>query len=99
MKTLDVEFIGKGEVKGLHFKQVLKSEKAFIYEITDFKTQNKHWEVFERRISKENEATISGVVVKYQEREIYPNSKNFGSWAWCYSDYTRAYEKYISLNT
>lgn len=98
MKTLDLKFEGKGEVSGTTFKQLKKSEKAFLYELTDNETGQKRYEVFEKRVSKECEAIIAGQTVKYEEKEIYPKSNCFGIWAWCISDYEKANAKYNSLN-
>lgn len=98
MKTLELEFEGKGEVSGTKFKQLKKSEKAFMYELTDNETGQKRYEVFEKRVSKEGEAIIGGQTVKYEEKETYPKSNCFGIWAWCISDYEKAIAKYDSLN-
>lgn len=99
MKQLEIEFQGKGEVSGTTFKQLKKSEKAFLYELTDNETGQKRYEVFERKISKCGEVIISGQLVKYEEKEIYPKSNYFGIWAWCIPKYNRAVIKYNSLNS
>lgn len=97
MKTLELEFEGKGEVFGTRFKQLHKSEKAFMYELTDIETGQKRFEVFEKKASKGGDAIIAGKVVKYEEKELYPKSNNFGVWAWCFSDYKKAIEKFNSI--
>jgi hypothetical protein len=98
MKTLELEFEGKGEVSGTKFKQLHKSEKAFLYELTDFETGQKRYEVFEKRVSKNCEAIIAGQTVKYEEKELYPKSNCFGVWAWCFNDYEKAIAKFNTLN-
>lgn len=90
MKTLEIEFEGKGEVSGINFKQLRRSDKAFMYELTDIETGKKHYEVFERKVSKENEVVIAGQTVRYEEREVYPKSNSFGVWAWCITDFDKA---------
>lgn len=52
MKLLETRFKGAGEMTGVIFKQLQKSEKAFMYELTDVETRQKRWEVFEKRDSK-----------------------------------------------
>ena len=98
MKKLEIEFEGKGEVSGYKLKQLHNSEKAFMYELTDIETSSKHYEVFERKIQKESEVSIAGKTVKYEEREIYPKSNSFGAWAWCFTDYDKAFSKFQMLN-
>jgi hypothetical protein len=98
MKTLELEFEGKGEVSGTHFKQLMKSEKAFMYELTDIEDGQKRYEVFEKRVSKEGEAIIGGQTVKYEEKETYPKSNCFGVWAWCINEYEKALSKWHELN-
>lgn len=98
MKTLELEFEGKGEVSGIKFKQLQKTEKAFMYELTDNETGQKRFEVFARKVSKEGEAIIAGQTVKYEEKELYPKSNCFGIWAWCISDYEKAAAKFAELN-
>jgi len=94
MKTLELEFEGKGEVLGTTFRQLRKSDNAFLYELTDNETCQKRYEVFEKRIQKEGEATIGGQKVKYEEKELYPKSNCFGVWAWCFVDFKSAEEKF-----
>lgn len=79
MKTLELQFEGKGKVSGTIFKQLSKHEKAFMYELTDKETGSKRYEVFERKVSKASEVIFAGQTVKYEEKEIYPNSNCFGN--------------------
>lgn len=68
MKELELNFIGKGQVRGFKFTQVKKNEFGYIYKIEDF---GRVWyEVFKR---KEN--------VRYMCIS-YPTNKSFGVWAW-----------------
>lgn len=70
IKELELEFEGKGEVKGYHFKQIKKSDKAYIYEVTNLEFQTTHYEVFRRR-----ENRLYGNVT-------YPKTNVFGKYAW-----------------
>lgn len=68
MKELETEFAGRGEVKGFTFKQIDRTDDAYLYEITG--SGLKHYEVFERRENSQF-GTIS-----------YPSAKAFGIWAY-----------------
>jgi hypothetical protein len=102
MIILDKEFRGTGVMKGVKFKQVMKNDRAFLYELSDRDEESgKTWtwyEVFKRKVSNESDGIIGGVKVHFNAREIYPKSNNFGVWAWCISDYERAIEKFNELS-
>ena len=63
MKLLEKKFSGKGEVKGFKFKQVQKSNSAYIYEVNS--GCNIYYEVFSR------------VVNTKRQKEVYPLAKHF----------------------
>jgi len=46
MKEIEIEFIGKGEVKGFTFKLVNRTDHAYMYEVN-----GKYFEVFERKVN------------------------------------------------
>lgn len=84
MKKLELNFIGRGQVKGFIFTQINKSYYAYIYEV---KTGNStHYEVF-----KHKENTHFNCV-------SYPSNKAFGIWAWSCTKLERAIEKFEELN-
>ncbi|MBN2274493.1 MAG: hypothetical protein JXK95_09190, partial [Bacteroidales bacterium] len=83
IKELPLEFDGRGEVSGWHFKQLMKSNTAYLYE-KSFEDL-KYYEVFRRRIN-----TRFGCVA-------YPSSKSFGIWAWDYRDNNKALAKFQGL--
>ena len=85
MKILENEFIGKGEVKGFKFKQVQKSNTAYIYEVNS--GCNIYYEVFRR------------VVNTKRQKEVYPLAKHFSIWAWTVMNYEDAKKKFNQLNT
>jgi hypothetical protein len=84
MKPLPLEFDGTGEVKGMHFKQIKSSNKAYIYEVSDESTSNRY-EVFRHK-----ENTRFGVI-------SYPKSNNFGITAFTYKNLERALQKFDEL--
>ena len=55
------------------YRQIKKSERAYIYKVTDTETEHIYYEVFERRFNRRFKC-IS-----------YPTDKAFGKWAWCIS--------------
>lgn len=86
IKKLPIDFIGNGEVKGFQFRQMKRSQNAALYEV---QTQGIHYEVFEIRVLK---------IPKTNELyEAYPKANSFGKWAWTYSDYKKAVEKFYEI--
>ena len=85
MKLLDLKFSGKGEVKGFTFKQVQKSNTAYIYEVNS--GSSIYYEVFRR------------VVNTKRQKEVYPLAKHFSIWAWTQMNYEDAKRKFNQLNT
>ena len=85
MKLLEKEFIGRGEVRGLEFKQVQKSNTAYVYEVNSGTTI--YYEVFRR------------VVNTKRQKEVYPSAKHFSIWAWTVMNHEDAKRKFNQLNT
>ena len=102
MIKLEKEFVGVGEVKGFKFKMLFENEKAFMYEVSyendDGYTSN-WYEVFERKVSKATDTIMNGVMVHFDEREVYPRSNSFGVWAWCINNYDIAKAKFDYVST
>ena len=84
MKELETEFEGRGEIRNFHFKQLMKSGRAYMYE-KNFEGSISY-EVFERRENKQFNC-IS-----------YPGSNSFGLWAWDYREYNKALKKFNDLS-
>lgn len=84
MKELQIEFIGRGQVKGFIFTQTNKSEKAYIYKVDT--GSSTHYEVFKRKVNNQFNC-IS-----------YPSDKAFGYWAWSCSTLERAKQVFEQLN-
>ena len=71
MKELNKDFIGRGEVKGFQFEQVMKHPLFYVYRVTiNYENKAQHYELFKRKIN------------TYYNQESYPSSKSFGVWAW-----------------
>ena len=85
MKLLEKESTGRGEVRGFEFKQVQKSNTAYIYEVNS--GSSIYYEVFTRVVNN-----------KYQ-KEVYPMAKHFSIWAWAHMNYEDAKRKFNQLNT
>lgn len=102
MIKLAKEFLGVGEVKGFKFKMLFENEKAFMYEVS-YQNEEGHtsrwYEVFERKVSKSTDTIMNGVMVHFEEREVYPRSNSFGVCAWCINNYDRAKAKFDYIST
>ncbi len=96
MKTdyLEKSFIGVGEVGNMQFLQLYKSEKAYIYRVG---IDNYHFEVFERKTVPICIDFEKKIYSETEFKEIYPNSKNFGIWAWTFNDLDKAIEKFNNI--
>jgi len=84
MKELELNFIGRGQVKGIKFSQVKKTEFGYIYELND--KGRIYYEVFKR---KEN--------VRYS-CVSYPTNNGFGVWGWTTTNIDRANEILADIN-
>lgn len=85
MRELDIQFTGRGEVKGFLFQQVKRSNHGYIYEVLTPEGA-KWYEVFKRK-----ENALFAVV-------SYPTSKGFGIWAWTYRKQADAEKRLIKIN-
>lgn len=73
IKKLKKEFIGRGEVKGFHFKQLYEHPKFYIYMVTlDTDKPVVHYELIKKIVGCKQD----------QKYEIYPGSKSFGIHGW-----------------
>ena len=101
MIELQQEFAGTGEVKDFIFKQIKKNEHAFLYEVKvpsdDDDSVKMHYEVFERKVSKDNDTIMGGVQVHFDGKEVYPKANSFGIWAWACTDYDKALRKFNEI--
>lgn len=82
---LPISFVGKGEVKGFSFKQIKRSNTAYLYEVSS--TFGAKWyEVFKCKVN----ARFGNIT--------YPKQKSFGISAWTCKTIERATEKFNELN-
>ena len=78
MKTVASEFIGKGEVKEILFRQVFRYKNICIY----FRSDN-HFEVIKIRVQETCSRLIKGKKINYQAKEVYPKAEKWGSHEKC----------------
>lgn len=92
MKELEIEFDGKGRLKGFHYKQVKISPVAYIYEVTcDNEGYKDTWyEVFKRVENMGGTHSIGGIDVFFEPKVSYPSDNSFGVTAWCCNSLERA---------
>ena len=84
LKELPEQFTGRGETKNFNFKQLKRSDKAYIYEISY--SEIMYYEVFKRKINLQFNCVS------------YPGSKSFGVHAKTTPDLMRALEIFESYN-
>lgn len=96
MKDLEEKFEGTGEVKGVQFTQIAKSDKAYIYERDDEGV--KSYEVFKKLASKGGIMIVDTQEVVFEPKIRYPNSKAFGVWAWATASRKLAFDRFSELN-
>lgn len=90
IKRLPIEFIGRGEVKGFHFHQLLRGQQCCLYEIVS--DQNTiYFEVFEIKVFK--------VPKRNELYESYPKANSFGLWAWTFNNYQKASDKFNKIES
>ena len=96
MQLLEKEFIGGGETRGFTYSQVKSSERAFLYRVSS--EEDSWFEIFERKVQQEGDVVRMGVNIHHICKELYPNSKSFGVWAWTTSNPTRAEELFSRID-
>ena len=86
LKELALEFPGKGSMACYHFKQIYRSDKAYVYELSNVESKKPHYEVFLHKINRRfNQVS-------------YPGGESFGYWAWCYTSLEDALEKFEEIS-
>lgn len=84
MKELRKTFTGIGEVRDFEFTQLIRSGRAYLYQV-EIGNQI-HYEVFKRRIN-----------TRHEEPNVsYPSSKGFGVWAKTTRDFQKAIQYLIT---
>ena len=93
--TIENKFEGSGEVKGWLFEKVKETDSGYIYSVT--KEEAKHFEVFKKKNTPICLDFENKVYSETEFKEVKPNSKSFGVWAWSYYTFDRALDKLMSL--
>lgn len=88
IRKLPTEFIGRGEVRGQLFRQLLRGEQSTLYEVND--NEAIHYDVFRIRISKYPRTR--------ELYETYPKRSSFGIRAWVYRNFEKAIVKYNEID-
>ena len=95
IQKIEKEFIGLGEVKGVHFKQIAESDKGYIYARKDGNVIS--YEVFLKQTVAKCIDFEKRIYSESERKEVYPKSKDFGVWAWSYHDINKAGDKLSSF--
>ena len=98
MRGLPEKFEGRGEVKDFSFIQVKKSDKAYIYEVTDNDNGRKHYEVFKRVEVAESDISRGGKNIHCEAMVLYHKSNSFGLNAWTWRNFDNAVKKFEELS-
>ena len=93
---LERSFDGKGEVKGDVFECVDERPSGYM-----FKRTSEHgdvcYEVFAKKTVPVCLDFDNRVYSDTEFKEVYPKSKDFGVWAWCFRDHDKAVKKLETL--
>lgn len=93
---LPKSFIGAGEVRGFLFTKKLENEKAYIYEVCNGKYV--YFEVFLKKTKPICIDFENNIYSEIEFKERYPNSKDFGKWAFCIYKYDKAVSKFNQIS-
>jgi hypothetical protein len=94
-KILENLFIGTGEVKNMRFLQLYASKKVYMYLVG---YQPAHYEVFERKNAPMCIDFENMIYSETEMKEYYPKSKDFGVWAWTFTNKDKALKKFKELS-
>src|SRR5579863_4485702 len=85
LKELPETFTGRGEVKGFEFRQITRSDSAYIFEVLQVNCPIRY-EIFSRK-----EDPRFGKIA-------YPTANSFGLWAWAAWTLQEANMRFYRLN-
>jgi hypothetical protein len=97
IKELEKEFIGTSETKDFKFIQNAFSEHGFLYEVW-VEGKLSHYEVFTKKLVPICIDFERHIYSETEFKETYPKSKDFGVWAWTYSQYKDALKQFNRLD-
>jgi len=81
---------------GYIYKQLKRTDKAAMYSQSDAEDPEadfKAFEVFKIKIGKAK--VVFGV--ELPEKEKFPSDEDFGKWAWTYTDYEKAMDRFNKI--
>ena len=81
---------------GYIYKQLKRTDKAAMYSQSDAEDREadfKAFEVFKIKIGKAK--VVFGV--ELPEKEKFPSDEDFGKWAWTYTDYEKAIDRFNKI--
>lgn len=92
IEKLPETFNGKGEVKGYSFRKIKENEACYLYE-TSSNNKRSHYEVIEKRLTPVCLDFDNKVYSTTEFKERKPKAKDFGVWAWTFSNIKTAITK------
>lgn len=81
---------------GYIYKQLKRTDKAAMYsqsDVEDLEADFRAFEVFKIKIGKAK--IVFGV--ELPEKEKFPSDEDFGKWAWTYTDYEKAIDRFNKI--
>ncbi len=97
IKTIPYSFVGSGDVKGFIFTKVASTHHRYLYKVDSGDTDI-YFEIFKRKTAPICIDFEKRIYSDTEFKEVYPKSKDFGSWAWTTSSIDKAYEYLIKNN-
>lgn len=88
-KNASIPIVDEYERDGNNYRKIADNGRRLMYEVTQT-YGTKYWEVFEHGhcyVAAKHKYTSN---VINDGDEMYPRDEDFGSWAWCFSNYDRA---------
>lgn len=82
---------GKGDVKGFSFTKRFENQIGYVYEVNT--GDSVHFESFYKKQTPICLDFANRIYSETESKEIYPKSKDFGSWAWCSKDFNKCLNK------
>ena len=84
------------EAGGRVYRKISESDTHYFFSVSP-ETGTDFYEIFEKRCYTTNRKTFLSSTLSEGDH-MYPVDRDFGVWAWCYSDYGYAIEKWNEKN-
>lgn len=91
IEKLPAMFDGKGEVNGCIFSKVFESENGYVYQVKN--GLRIHYECFKKKLVPVCIDFEKRIYSETEFKEVYPKSKDFGTWAWTKIEINSAIKK------